>query len=373
MSAYGHNKTTRRKPGWNVKDPKTRPETDARNRIDLIPGDFDRLIKQKGAMCKVFRTTFCPNVKSVDGAEHEIDCTICNGSGFIDLDPICTYVYIQAQELDKLPNIEGLVDGNTVMMTFPIGVELQYFTKVELHDFTDIFPQRVMRKPGSLVDVLKYSACRVNVLIGKDGTRYYQELDFTLDLNGNILWLTPGAQQLLTFSAIPDAGTFTITFGSDTTAAIPFSADDEAVETALRAIEGLEDILVTGDFEDGFRVTFVGVDAPVAMATASSSLTLVAAPVDVTITNASKKARKPNNNEPYSIHYEAHTQYRVRAAIHSNRFTQVASGSAVEHIKMPEQWYATKEFLVKRTDGFTGEELQQGPYSKKQVVEDDND
>jgi hypothetical protein len=371
---YGHNRTTKKKKSWNVKESVIRPEEDARNRIDLKPDEFDRLIKQKGVIARVFRTTYCPNVKSVDGAEHEIDCTICNGSGFIDLDPICCHVFIQTQELDKLPNIEGFVDGNTVLITFPIGVEIQYFTKIELHDFTDIFPQRVLRKRGDLTDVLKYSACRVNLLIGKDGTRYYDGIDFRLDLNGNIRWQNPGDQQLATFSAAPTSGTFTLTYATLTTAPIASGASAAQVQAALRLLAGLEEITVSGDFATGFKTTFAGVDSPVGALTATSSLLDTDSdPVDITITNTTISARKPNDDQPYSIHYEAKTQYRARAAAHSNRFTQYTQGPAVEHIKMPEQWYFTKEFLVKRVDGLTGLELQQGPYDKKQVVEDDND
>lgn len=370
--SYGHNNTTKKKKSWNVKESKIRPEEDPRNRVDLNPSEFDRLIKQKGTMCKIYRTTYCPNVKSVDGAEHEIDCTICNGSGFIDLDPICTYVFIQTQEFDKMPQIEGFVDGNTVLMTFPIGVEMQYFTKIELHDFTDVFPQRVMRKPGSLVDVLKYSACRVNLVIGKNGKRYYQDTDFAINFDGNIKWLTPGDQQLLTFSAVPDSGTFLLTRNAVSTAPIPFDATATVVQASLRALVGLENVTVVGDFTAGFTITFIGVDAPVSAINKTSNLLNGVTPVTIAVSDKSKSAKKPNDNQPYAIHYEAKTQYRARAAAHSNRFTQFAAGPAVEHIKMPEQWYCTKEFLVKRTD-INGNELQQGPYDKHKVTGEDGD
>jgi hypothetical protein len=368
---YGHNKTTKRQQGWDVKDSKVRNEINSRERVDLNPEAFDRLIQQKGVVAKVFRTLYCPNVKSVDGAEHEIDCTFCNGSGFLDVDPICVSVFIQSQELDKLPNIEGFVDGNTILVTFPIGVEIQYFTKIELHDFTDVFPQRVLRKPNSLIDVLKYPACRVNVLIDRNNDRYYQEMDFTLDGNGNVKWLTSGDQQLVEFSTVPDSGTFTLTYGMLTTGALAFDSTALQVQTALRLLAGLEVVTVTGDFTVGFKITFIGVDSPVDLITSSSSLLDGIDPVTIDISDASVSAKKPNDNEPYSIHYEAHTQYRAQAAVHSNRFTQFASGEKIEHIKMQEQWYCKKEFLVKRTDKETGNELEQGPYDDHEIVEED--
>ena len=192
MSKYGHNKNTKKKQGWNVRDSVTRPELgDPRSRVDLDPMAFDRLIQQKGVKVKVYRSMFCPKVKSVDSAEHEIDCDLCNGSGFVDYDPLCTTGVIQNQEFILNAMVEGNVDANSVAITFPIGIELQYFTKIELEDFTEIYFQRVLRNPDSDTDVLKYSACRVNVLIDYDGVRYYQDQDFKIDQSGNIKWTNP--------------------------------------------------------------------------------------------------------------------------------------------------------------------------------------
>lgn len=186
--SFGHNKKTKKKEAWNVKESVLRPETDPFGRVDLDPRAFDRLIEQKGVQVKVFRSMYCPKVKSVDGSEHQIDCTLCNGSSFIDLEPICVKAFIQSQNLEMINSQQGIIDGNTVMITFPTGIELQYFTKIELEDFTQIYYQRIMRKPGGNVDVLKYRACRVNVIIDENAARYYQEQDFTIDPNGNILW-----------------------------------------------------------------------------------------------------------------------------------------------------------------------------------------
>ena len=186
---FGNNKTTKKVEAWNVKEQRTRaPQKTTNPRVDLDPLAFDDLIKQKGVKVLVYRTTYCPNTKSVDGAEHNIDCMMCNGSGFVDLEPICVDAYIQNQDLEHIPQVEGFVDGNSVAITFPSGVELQYFTRIDLVDFTDIYFQRVMRTEGETVDVLKYKACRVNILMDSNGVRYYQGQDFDIDPNGNIQW-----------------------------------------------------------------------------------------------------------------------------------------------------------------------------------------
>ena len=185
--SFGHNQRTKKRPGWNVKESVVKPDTAPQERVDLDPVAFDRLIEQKGVDLKVYRTTYCPQVKSVDGAEHEIDCTLCNGSGWVDLDPICTRAFVQSQGLDTLAHVEGFVQGNTVSITFPTGIELQYMTLVELNDFTEIYMQRIFRSAND-VDVLKYHACRVNIVIDRNGVRYYQDQDFKIDINGNLDW-----------------------------------------------------------------------------------------------------------------------------------------------------------------------------------------
>lgn len=188
---YTSNVNTKKAKGWRVKDPAVKTDTDPKQRVDLQIADFDNLIQQKGVNIKIYRSFYCPNVKSVDGAEHEIDCTLCNGSGFMDVDPIPTKAFIQNQDLDRiLDGAGGQHDGNMVALSFLSGIELQYFTRIELCDYTDLYYQRVLRKEGTFTDILKYKACRVNVVVDKNNVSYFQDQDFKLDANGNVRWIT---------------------------------------------------------------------------------------------------------------------------------------------------------------------------------------
>lgn len=267
---YGHNNTTKGQAHWKGKQSKIK-DGNLNQRVDLTPEQFDKLLEQKGVSVRVYRSAYCPKVKSVDSAEHEIDCDMCNGSGFIDLYPIQSLAFIQSQDLQSMANLEGQVDGNSVTVTFPIGVELQYFTLVELCDFTDIYYQRVMRDEyaTTAIDVLSYKACVVNFLMDYNGVEYFQDKDFKLNLQGNIEWLAAG--------------------------------------------------------------------------------------------------NRPADNLAYTVHYEAKVQFRATRAMHVNRFTQVQRGQKVEHIKLPEQWLMTKEFLVRREDQ-NGVEMKQGPYDNHTIV-----
>lgn len=183
---------SKRKPrpqGWSYRAPVSIPGTKPADRVDIDPDKFQRLIATKGTRVRVFRTTFCPNVKSIDGAEHNVDCDLCNGSGWLDVRPIDTLAYIQTQNFEKMIFSEGMLDGNSVAATFDFGIELQYFTLVELIDFPEIFYQRIKRQLGT-TDVLKYKAICVNILIDQNGIEYFPDTDFTLDGNGSIAWKT---------------------------------------------------------------------------------------------------------------------------------------------------------------------------------------
>jgi len=66
--------------------------------------------------------------------------------------------------------------------------------------------------------------------------------------------------QTITFSATPDSGAFTLTLGTETTASIAFGDDAAAFQVALRALDALSEVTVSGSFAAGFVVTFAGAD-----------------------------------------------------------------------------------------------------------------
>jgi uncharacterized phage protein gp47/JayE len=93
-------------------------------------------------------------------------------------------------------------------------------------------------------------------------------------------------EQLIEFSAVPDAGTFTITYRGETTVPIAYNANAAAVQTALNDLSNLSGVTVTGNFTSGFTVVFDGDDGlqPQSLLEATSSLTALMVAVDIDIT-----------------------------------------------------------------------------------------
>lgn len=81
--------------------------------------------------------------------------------------------------------------------------------------------------------------------------------------------------QTLTYSATPGAGSFTLTYGAETTAAIAYNANNAAIKAAIEALAVLSvTVTVTGSFAAGHTLTYDIADGNVAQPTATTSLTL---------------------------------------------------------------------------------------------------
>lgn len=89
--------------------------------------------------------------------------------------------------------------------------------------------------------------------------------------------------QLVEFSAIPDEGTFRITFGVLETADIAFDAVAADIQLALRALTGYSKVLVTGSFNTGFTIILVEVSSDPGLGSVTNS-SLKESNVDVTDT-----------------------------------------------------------------------------------------
>lgn len=81
--------------------------------------------------------------------------------------------------------------------------------------------------------------------------------------------------QTITFSAVPDAGSFTLNFDGEITDPIDWNDVAADVETALENLVNISSVTVTGNFTSGFVITFDGSDGSkpqVALEVGSNSL-----------------------------------------------------------------------------------------------------
>lgn len=80
-------------------------------------------------------------------------------------------------------------------------------------------------------------------------------------------------QQTINFIAPPEAGTWTITLGPNTTASMNFNEPLSGIKTAIEALPGINTVNVSGSYEDGIIVNFVSPADPGFTMSVNSSLT----------------------------------------------------------------------------------------------------
>ena len=97
--------------------------------------------------------------------------------------------------------------------------------------------------------------------------------------------LAVNAKQRITLSDIPDAGSFTITVGTYTTAAIAYGANNAAIKAAIELLSNVTEVTVSGSGTVHIDIEFTGVDGnkPWATMSATSSLTKSGSPVTTTV------------------------------------------------------------------------------------------
>lgn len=158
----------------------------------IDPKAMNTLVYNLGVRCNIYYVAPCPNAKSIDGQEHNIDCPICFGSGLIDSQqPIESLVGFLNQNRENKFNpsdIGSTWEEGTANGTFITGINLTYFTRIELPDFAKQYYQRVQRQEGG-VDKLRYRAFKINMLVDKNGKFYEQDTDFEINSDGWIKWL----------------------------------------------------------------------------------------------------------------------------------------------------------------------------------------
>jgi len=152
-------------------------------------------VKDLGVRIRVWRSTVCPNLKSIESMDHDVNCTVCNNN-MIDFGCFESVGLIQQQDLVEQFKVTGQFSMDESTMTFLSDVTLHVFAKIQILDFTEDFWELVQRQDtpmaGPATDRLKYAACDVLgcfTVVNDVKTEYYKDVDFKIDQNGDIQWV----------------------------------------------------------------------------------------------------------------------------------------------------------------------------------------
>ncbi len=155
------------------------------------PDRLDQLIRDLGVRVRVYKSTLCPNMKSLESLDHNVNCKVCNNN-MIDFCPKETLALFQQQDLVEQYKLQGTFSMDEILVSFLSGQTLGHMSKVELLDFQEDFFELVQRQEGVNVDQLKYPACKilgVFTATATTTTQYHADVDFKINVNGNIEWI----------------------------------------------------------------------------------------------------------------------------------------------------------------------------------------
>jgi len=157
----------------------------------INPDKLDQVIRDLGVRVKVYRSTLCPNMTSLETFDHDVNCTVCNNF-MIDFCPRETIALFQQQSLTEIFKIQGTFHIDEILVSFLSGETLHTYTRVELLDFAEDFFELIQRQEATSTDRLKYPACDVIgifTVINNVREQFYIGADFEIDINGDIKWI----------------------------------------------------------------------------------------------------------------------------------------------------------------------------------------
>lgn len=154
---------------------------------------LDRLVLDLGVRVRLWKSTITPNINSLESFDQDLNDT-SSDNNMIDFDCQETIALFQQQNLMEQFQIQGTFHIDEIMVTFKSGVTLAPFAKIEVLDFEEDFYELIQRQEGTSIDILKYPACAIIGLFTYDKNtkvteRYYENTDFKIDVNGNVMWI----------------------------------------------------------------------------------------------------------------------------------------------------------------------------------------
>ena len=160
---------------------------------------FDQLLGQRGIRMIHEKSIPCMNIKSTDYQAHDPDCTFCDNSGILYYEQKEIWGVFSGNSIEKTFEAHGVWEVGSAVVTlpttYPDGSQADFNTydRLTLPDFTVRLWQHKMYepRPGN-IQTLRYPVEKVEYAssIVNDVQKFYtQDVDFTVDSDGNIVWI----------------------------------------------------------------------------------------------------------------------------------------------------------------------------------------
>ncbi len=216
--------------------------TSSLDRVDLTLAKFLAAIKTKGYKVTWEKAMFCPNRAGTDPKDHNIACTLCDGSGFLYYDSVDTIMLMTSVTVSEQYYAFGRFDTGRKNVTASPECRLSFWDKLTLRESVGRFTELLFRQPDTMNDKAKYSV---------------------LDLV-NVSWVDRAgdvAEAVLGFDVSIDADTGALVWASDDNRpddrsyySVSYEYHPEYVVTDLP--HHIRDTQILGSAEEGAHQTF---------------------------------------------------------------------------------------------------------------------
>lgn len=157
-----------------------------KGRVDFRKGTFDDMIDKKGLDLKVFHAMRCP-CGNPDTGQPDPNCPNCVRGwqyyGEESIKGVCTSLAAEKQFVEA----GGLLLGS-MNLTVKAEVNLGYHDRIIHEDSVINFSELILHDENYETDSLRYAPIEVIRCVGRDGSLYQKDTDFTL--NGTSLaWI----------------------------------------------------------------------------------------------------------------------------------------------------------------------------------------
>jgi len=170
-------------------------------------GEFDALLRDHGYCVTWEKAAMCPN-RPLDGVapeRHHVNCSFCDGKGFIYYGARDTEMLVQAVRLSQQFYAQGRWDAGSVLVTARPEYRISWWDRITLRNGTARSSEIIRRQPSGGVDAVKYDVLQVDHVSWVDRAGGLVELEGGLINSSNA---TIVGNQVSWGASAPDAGSY---------------------------------------------------------------------------------------------------------------------------------------------------------------------
>jgi len=163
--------------------------------VDFDRDAFTRMLADKGYSVQWEKAMWCPNRSNDEKTrQHDINCTICDGSGFFYYASEITPMLMTGISMQQAFHAYGRWDPGQMMVTALPEKRINYWDRLTLQNGTVRFFEMVTRQRNVTSDVFKFAPLEIEAVTWKarDGSlrSYIAGQDFQVSVLGTgITWL----------------------------------------------------------------------------------------------------------------------------------------------------------------------------------------